>query len=209
MPAKMTSAAWGRGAKNALICLVVLVAFLGVLAFAISAVFQQSVGESWWMALATSWALVFAIFVFSWLYGKNRGGAVLLDCGSHPTRKLFLINAALFLLMGAGGSFAFSVDSFGEFRIASALFGFTFGFTFSIYFVIMASGRLQIREQGIWQYWGLLKWQNIKSYEWEGEADATLMLQARTRLPFLGRGALPVPVEHKDAVDELIRQHHM
>jgi hypothetical protein len=53
----------------------------------------------------------------------------------------------------------------------------------------------------------LLKWQKIQSYQWEGETDSTLMLQAKTKLPFLGRGALPVPIEHKDAVDELIKNY--
>ena len=199
----MTYAAWRRGSKNALICLVGMVAFLGVLAFAISAIFQQTIRDSFGMAFCIFWILTFAVFVFGWLYGKNGSGSVLLDCGPHPTRSLFLINAVLFLLMGAGGSFAFVANNFDKFGIAGALFGVTF----SIYWVIMASGRLQIREYGIWQYWGLLKWQKIKSYQWEGETDSTLMLQAKTKLPFLGRGALPVPIEHKDAIDELIKQY--
>ena len=203
MPVRMTSAAWRRGSKNALICLVRVVAFLGVLAFAISAIFQQTIRDSFGMAFCIFWILIFAVIVFSWLYGKNGSGSVLLECGPHPTRSLFLINAVLFLLMGAGGSFTFFANNFDKFGIAGALFGVTF----SIYWVIMASGRLQIREHGIWQYWSLLKWQKIKSYQWEGETDSTLMLQAKTKLPFLGRGALPVPIEHKDAIDELIKQY--
>ena len=202
MPARMTSAAWRRGSKNFLICLVGVVAFVGILTFAIWTIFQHTIRDSFWMAFGIFWTLIFAVFVFSWLYGKNGSGSVLLDCGPHPTRSLFLINAVLFLLMGAGGSYAFFANNFDKFGIVGALFGLTF----SVYWVIMAFGRLQIREHGIWQYCSLLKWQMIQSYQWEGETDSTLMLQAKTRLPFLGRGALPVPIEHKDAVDELIKK---
>ena len=203
MPARMTSATWQRGFKNALICLVGVSTFLGVLTFTISTIFQQTFQLSFVMAFIIFWIFIFAVFVCSWLYGKNSSGSVLLDCGPHPARSLFLFNAVLFLLIGAGGSFAFLAINFDKFGIAGALFGITF----SVYWVIMAFGRLQIREHGIWQYWSLLKWHKIQSYQWEGETDCTLILQAKTKLPFLGRGALPVLLEHKDAIDVLIKKY--
>ena len=105
--------------------------------------------------------------------------------------------------MGVGGGFAFFANEFDKFGIAGALFVLTF----SVYWVIMAFGRLQIRENGIWEFWSLLTWQKIESYEWKGESDSTLMLQAKTKLAFLGRGALPVPIEHKEAVAELMTKY--
>ncbi|MCF6284010.1 MAG: DUF5673 domain-containing protein [Candidatus Hydrogenedentes bacterium] len=71
----------------------------------------------------------------------------------------------------------------------------------------MALGRLQIREKGLWQHWSLLKWQKIESYEWKGESDCILMIQAKTIFPFLGRGALPIPIEQKAAVEKLLQAH--
>ena len=196
----MTAAAWNRGLKNALICAVSVFALVGVLALAISAIFQQPIRDSFGVAFAIFWILIFAVFVFSWLYSMNVSGSVLLDCGPHPTRGLFLVNAVLFPVMGAGGSLAAFASKFDEFGIASALFGVTF----AVFWVIMAFGRLQIREMGIWGYWGLLRWEKLVSYAWHGD---TLMLQTKTVLTFLGRGALPVPSEHKTAVDETIKYY--
>ena len=106
--------------------------------------------------------------------------------------------------MVVGGGFAlFFANEFDKFGIAGALFGLTF----CVYWVIMAFGRLQIRQNGIWQFWSLLKWQKIDSYEWKGESDSTLILQTKTKLPFLGRGALPVPLEHRDAVEDLMKKY--
>ena len=197
MPARMTFAVWSRGFKNMLICLMGVVAFVGGLAFAISAIFEQTRRESLTTAFWIFWILIFAVFVFGWLYGKNGGGAVLLDCGPHPARILFLICAVLIMFMAAGDSF------FGKSGIVSTLVGITF----AVYWAIMAFGRLQVREHGIWQYCGLLKWHKIQSYRWEGETAPTLMLQTKTKFLFLGRGALPVPVEQKDAVDELLKKY--
>ena len=94
-------------------------------------------------------------------------------------------------------------NKFGKFDTV----GILFGVTVSIYWVIMALGRLQIREHGIWQYCGLLKWNKLEGHHWEGTGDCTLMLRAKSKLPFLGKGALPVPAEHRSAVDELIKAH--
>ena len=95
---------------------------------------------------------------------------------------LLLINAALFLVMGLG----FVGSSLSKcIAIASPVLGTSFG----IYWLIMASGRLQIREAGLWQYWALLRWDKIDSVRWSG--DSTLMVQAKTYFPFLGRGLYP------------------
>jgi hypothetical protein len=72
---------------------------------------------------------------------------------------------------------------------------------------MMALGRLQLTENGIWQYWSLLKWDNIASYAWQGDTRPTLMLQTKSKYPILGRGALPVGPEHRDAISELLERH--
>ncbi len=201
MPARMTAAAWRRGLINGLVWGVVLLAFLGVLTLAIWAVFRHPIGDSIAIAIGISWVPIFGAFLFSWLYGKNASGSVVLDCGPHPAKLHFLASALFFLFVGAG--FVAVPNMFGKFGIAVNLFGVTV----SIYWVIIAFGRLQIREHGIWQYCGLLKWDKLDGHHWEGTGDCTLMLRAKSKLPFLGKGALPVPAEHKSAVDELIKAH--
>ncbi len=200
MPARITATVWRRGATNALIWSLILLVCWLLVATLISSVSPYSFGESFWLAWAFLWGLTFVLFTGTWLYALNAGGRILLDCGPHPTRFLFLMNAALFVAIGLGGTFV--GNSFSRsIAIASPVLGISFG----IYWLIMASGRLQIRAGGLWQYWGLLRWDKIESCRWSG--DSTLTLKAKTRFPFLGRGALPVPPEDKQAVNELLQKH--
>lgn len=201
MPPRMTSVAWQRGFKNAIICGIGVLGVIGILTFGISALTGRTLRDSGAIAFAIFWVAIFAAFVLTFLVGRGKRGAILLDCGHHPTRALFLFNAVIFAFLGLGGGFASNVfDTLGS---ASALFGITF----SVYWVLMSFGRLQIVENGIWQYWSLLKWQQLESYEWQGDANATLKLQTKTKLLFLGRGALPVPAEHKESVSELLEKY--
>src|SRR5215469_10418134 len=156
MPARMTATAWDRGAKNALICGAIFVGGWCLAAVLVAAVTRWSVRDAFWPAFAVLWGLLLLAFLGTWLYGLNAGGRVLLDCGPHPARLLFMLNAALFLVLGGMGGFAgLAWKSFG---ITSLVFGITFG----VYWVIMATGRLQVREGGLWQYWALLRWDKIE-----------------------------------------------
>ncbi len=206
MPARMTADLWRRGAKNSLICVVELLVVWLATTLAISLILGQSLRASWLSAYLILLALLGICSLGSWFYGRNTAGPVILDCGAHPSKRPFLFNAASVALLGTGGGLAFG-KSGAVFGIAFGTFSAVFGIVFGIYWLIMAFGRLQIRQNGIWSYWGLLKWDRLKSYRWEGDTDCTLMLQAKSRLPFRGRGALPVPMEHKNRIDELLQQH--
>ncbi len=201
MPPRMTGIAWQRGIKNAVICLIGVLGVIGIMAIGVSALTGRTFQDSAAIAFGIFWIGIFVAFVSTFLIGRGKRGEVLLDCGHHPTRALFLLNAAIFAFLGLGGGFA--SNTFDSLGIASALFGVTF----SAYWVLMSLGRLQVVENGIWRYWSLLKWQKLHSYEWQGNSRPTLMLQTKTKLPFLGRGALPIPAEHKEAFSKLLEQY--
>lgn len=189
-----------QGGRNALVCGVGVLGVWGLLALGIWGIFKQPLRDSFVLGFGVLWVLIFVAFIFGWLHAKSVAGSVLLDCGPHPTKSMFLFNAVIFLLLFGGGGFARLVQEFDSFGIAGVLFGISF----SVYWLVMALGRLQIRDNGIWQYWGLLKWDKLQHYQWEGDS---LLLQAKTRFPFLGRGALPVPAEHKRSIEEFLRKH--
>ena len=146
----------------------------------ISSVSHRSLSDSFWLAVAILSGLIFLLFLGTWLYGLTAGGRVLLDCGPHPTRVLFLINIAFFMIMGLTGGLAL-----GSLSNLLALARPVFGISLGIYWLIMATGRLQIRGGGLWQYWALLRWDKIESCQLS--RDSTLIAKAKTRLPFLGR----------------------
>lgn len=198
MPSRMTTTAYAQGIKNALICGIGVLAFLLSIAGVISLVSGKPIRESYGTAIAILWGLITVWFFAAWIYGRQTGGQVVLDCGPHPARKLFLINAVIFLFLGVTGGFAGT-------SAASKVLGPVFGISFTLYWVIMATGRLHMRETGIWLYWSLLRWSKIDSYSWAN--DCTLLLKTKGALSSLGRGALPVPPEHKEAVEQLLQKH--
>jgi hypothetical protein len=196
----MTPTAWVRGIKNASICGVIFLSGWWLTARVTAIVFHRPLVDSYLIAYAVLWSLIFSLFLGTWLYGRNAGGGVLLDCGPHPTRVIFLIYAALFLGVGlVCGSTVGQLPK--SFQVACPVFCISFG----VYWLIMASGRLQIRRDGLWQYWALLRWEKIESCRWSG--DSTLLVRAKSLLPFLGQGALPVPPKDKQAVAELLQKY--
>ena len=188
--ARMTSTVWIQGVSNFLVCgsIVASVGFL--LGGLISSFFHRPLSESFYLGLGCIWGLAFILFLLNWILDFNAGGHILLDCGPHPTRVLFLIDSALFLILGLWSGFGGKV-----------FFGFAPGSIFAISFgilsLILASGRLQIREGGIWQYWAFVRWERIESCRLT--EDSTLLIRAKRRLPLL-RGAVSVPADQREAI---------
>ncbi len=148
---------------------------------------------------AAIFAIIFPFFLASMAIGRALAGEVLLDCGPFPSRKLFGAMSVLMFVVSVGTAIS-ATETFAN-LIAAFFCGL------ALYLLIASTGRLQICENGVFQYWSLLRWNKIKSYRWEGTTDATLMLQTTNSFAFLGRGALPVAIEQKDAVDALMQQH--
>lgn len=172
--------------------------FVVVVALLVSYFFNGLAVASVGIAFGLVFFLSIPGVIVSWVWGRASSGAVLLDCGPHPTRVLFIMNAVFMALSGCGvlGSVPDMAGGVGSLLL----------FSFACYWGLMASGRLQVCENGLWQYWSLLKWGKIKSYHWKGQSDATLMVQTTNRFAFLGRGALPVRKEFQQAVDELVQR---
>ncbi|MEX0937730.1 MAG: hypothetical protein WDZ59_07695 [Pirellulales bacterium] len=195
----MTKTAHRRGMVNAAIVAAVMYTLVGAVSLAISKLFHISMIFAVGGTFGVVWAVTFSAFLVSMLMGRTRAGYLLLDCGPHPSRKMFL-TMSVFLCMSAICSLVASTDAF-------AILISLFLFTFASFFMITSTGRLRFCENGVWQYWSLLRWSKIESYRWEGTTDATLMLQAKTWFAFMGRGSLPVAIEQKDDVDALMQQH--
>ena len=105
VPARMTLTAYGQGIKNALVCGAALLAVWLLTAGATSLVADKPIQEGafGWLAFGLLWGLALLWFLATWLYGRQAGGQVLLDCGPHPTRTLFLFMAFIFLFTGITG----------------------------------------------------------------------------------------------------------
>lgn len=191
MFAGMTTDAWRTWFTSMLLLVLGLCAAWGVITVAVALATEQTLGASSVRAGNLLWWFLLLYIAGSWLYGRLVGGRLLLDCGSNPIR-LFALPLAAFFIFGAlwdlstKGSAPFWDMSIGAF------------------YLLMAFGRLQIRENGIWEYLTLLRWRNVVSYRWPN--DATLVLQTKGFLK-PSRTILPVPPEKQAVVDALLAQH--
>lgn len=195
----LTKAARRRGMKNAAIVAVAMYSFVGAVSVTMSKLFQVDMLFAVGGTFGVLCAIVFPAFFISMLIGRALAGDVLLDCGPHPARKRFFTMSVL-LFLSAICTLVVSTDAF-------AILIFLFLSTFAAFFLTASKGRLRFCENGVWQYWSLLRWRKIESYRWEGTEDATLMLQAKTWFASMGRGALPVVIEQKDDVDALMQRN--
>ena len=194
----MTKDAYVRGYINLGICLMVI-SPVWLIAFGINRQFDTGMILATMGTFAGLFMIVFPIMIWSMVKGRICAGKVLLDCGPHPVAKQFRLTAVL-MFAGAVGAVIVSTDLFA---ILVAIFLAGFG----LYWLLVSTGRLQICENGVFQYFGLLRWDQIKSYRWKGDTDTTLMVQTTSPFAFMGRGALPVANEQKDAVDVLLQKH--
>ena len=141
------------------------------------------------------WSVLLVIFG-KWIYNQSIGGKVLLDCGTYPNKWWVCLAAIVFVLV---------VELYAAFAPRSTPNVLSWNLTLMV--VLMAAsmliagfGRLQVRENGIWDRVSLLPWGKIGSYSWA--EDFTLLVSKKSW--FSLRRAFPIPAEQKQAVDELL-----
>lgn len=191
MPARMTPTAWAQGFTNAAVCAVGLatVVLLGgaLVAWATGLPPSHAAAGAFGAVLVATNAAFYATLARD----RRARGRLLLDCGAHPVRRLFAVEGWLFLVF-AVATFRYST-LMGSLLAAPALL-----------FLVFSTGRLQVRENGLWQYWSLLRWDRVASYQWAD--DGTLILRGRGPFHSL-RGALPVPPESRAEVKALLAKY--
>ena len=162
------------------------------------------------------WVALLSFGLAKWVFDRRASGPTVLDVAAFPARTLPKWSALLSgtlpkwcaLLLIACGVVVGVVGLITTFDETSAImFWSVLLVAGGVLSLVEASSKIQICENGIWVYLGLLKWDKIKSYHWEGEPNCVLMFQTRSRVPFLRSGAIAIPEENKDAVDELLKEH--
>jgi membrane associated rhomboid family serine protease len=146
MPAQMTPIAPARGKKNATIVFVGLIIFVGLASYAIAVLTNRSLVVSSGLGGAVLAVLSFTAFFGLWLRDRRRRDVVILDCGPHPTKWLFLMLAPVIPLLGISSMMIEPSERTMWTLGVPALMLFQGPF-----FAIMGFGRLQVTEQGFWQ----------------------------------------------------------
>ena len=187
---QMTATATQQGQKNAMVCAVFVLAFSGLVYWLLITVTALPRMNALFSAFMINFVVCLFAMLAGWIRGIQLRGALILDCGSHPGRRLFLINAVMFLALSLSG-FAIWVP------------GAIFMLLFAAYWIFMATGRFAAYSGGLWVYHSLVRWDNISHYSWT--RDNTLILQS-TGFFSWSRSAIPVPAEGVDDVRRLLAQ---
>lgn len=198
----MTETETKVGTKNALICGAGLLIGLTAISLIMTRLSGQSFKISFSSSLDVFCLVAFIVSIVYWVRGHSLAGPLLLDCGPHRTSSHFRRTAGLGLIIGIW-VFVQSISN-GESRNFTEV---SYWLTVSAYFFAMSYGRLQLRQNGIWQYWGLLRWKDVGSYHWEGQPLPTLVVIARRRFWISSQGAMSVPPHLKQQFDNILREH--
>jgi len=214
---RMTTIEYIVGGRNMLFWAACLL-LLGCMIFlVVHLAFGQSVEASLLVSFGVLLVCSTAWFWAQLVHDKRTSGGLLLDCGTNPYRRSFIRNA---VLSAFGGVFYGCVGIVGNQLISPAwpdaavmsrqlLRGTVLLVAVHLmavpYWITLASRRLQVREQGIVSFGGVLRWHSIRSWSWE--PGGVLLVQAKSSLSFPSEGVIRFPLEYKHAVEELLRQH--
>lgn len=147
-------------------------------------------------------SLGFVALLGQWLYGRSTAGRILVDGGPRPGRSRFWIMGSCCLIV----TLYLIVGLLTQPRTA---LGISVGIYFVVitsYFFVMATGRLQVRDNGLWLYSRLLRWRKIGSYHWMNES--TLLVRPKGRFSLLTQEVFSVPPEHRQAVEKFVTEHY-
>jgi hypothetical protein len=195
---------WLRVLAVVLALIAGLVAYLCLIAFDISLIFNRGFGESFkgTFLFVEFVALLALLVTFGiWASTLRDKGRVLIDFGPDQMRSFFLAVGVL-CLVAAIASGVSTVMNSGQ-RWSTVMLA-PLQLALAAQFLVRGRGRVQITENGIWQNLTLLRWEKIGSYRWAN--DSTLVAVN-------GQGPLSVkllvPSEHKPAVEQILTQHRL
>jgi hypothetical protein len=138
------------------------------------------------------------------MFQRKQAGDMLLDCGTSPTKALYLLLAVAGLLLMLGNGLLVQRDGLDRPEPISGMF---LGVVLLVYGLWAAFGHLQFREKGIWSYTDLVPWERIESYRWDHESGRTLFLTIRRRFAFFFPHEFPlvIPADQTRRVDQLLK----
>lgn len=156
-------------------------------------------------------SVLFWIQILTWQRRKRQAGYLLWHLGWPLTHRYMLLASAIFFFLAILQTFVF---------ITLAINGFSSSFSIEYYLsqiILYWSGafyclwtgfsKLQLREKGIYFKFGLVKWQQIASYKWEGEKANILTIWLKQPIPLLQTRSWSIPVALKNPVERVISQN--
>ena len=138
-------------------------------------------------------------FIFYLLWSNWQAGSVLLDLGS--TRKHTRIILGIMLI---GGGIFWLVPEILEPKSKTEISQGLFWLLLGVIILLPVLTHNKIRERGIIYDDRFTKWEQIKSYKWDG---FYLILIIKHPFPSFRTRSIRIPSQHKDSVEKLLKQY--
>lgn len=161
--------------------------------------------------------LLIVFSVMSWLtiitagLRKRQAGFLLWNLGWPSTHKYLLVASFLFFISAILQTILFfnlgKKGFSGSMTIPEySLSQIVLYWSVAIYLYWAGLSKLELRENGIYFKFGLIKWDKITNYRWEGASGTTLTVWLKQSLPLFPTRSWPIPLALKNAVDRVIFQ---
>ena len=138
-----------------------------------------------------------------WLDGTRSRGEVLVDIGFIKDRDGLIFGCFLFLLMDL-------ILNFGDWSLARTfrMGGHFYLITVAFFLWVVANSSLKITQNGIWVYTGLIRWQDIHSYYWEGDCKLIIKTKGKWFEKFSMTHLHLNNADQKAGVDSILQQKY-
>lgn len=158
---------------------------------------------------------LFVIFAgIAWTYiitaprRKKQAGALLWNLGWPSEHKMMLLTGTiLFILAIVPTTQFFYLAKIGDEKLTYYFYLAISYWSTVIYFFWAGLSKLELRENGIYFKFGLIKWQEIALYKWKGKKGNTLTVWLKNRIPFCSKRSWQIPLDHKETMDTILNQY--
>lgn len=164
--------------------------------------------------LLVALAVLSLIFIIGslvmWFWRKQYTGSLLLNVGRTRSHWLILGTGMIFLLLAVGQTYTLIIQTAEFFSEDNniLLFNIVINWALAIFLLVSGLSKLELREKAICFMAAVIKWDEIKSYKWEGKQQNILTIWLKKR--FLGLPnfkILPISVNQKAAVEAILSEH--
>lgn len=156
-------------------------------------------------------SVLFWIQILTWQRRKRQAGYLLWHLGWPLTHRYMLLASTMFFIIAILQTFVFInlvINGFSSsFSIEYYLSQIILYWSGAFYCLWTGFSKLELREKGIYFKFGLVKWQQISSYKWEGEKGNILTVWLKQPIPLWQTRSWSIPAALKNPVERVISQN--
>jgi vacuolar-type H+-ATPase subunit I/STV1 len=150
-----------------------------------------------------------AISIIPWIRRQQQAGDLLIDLGKKHYMRNFILFMGIFQMLI--GIVVFLLNFYiGKKVLYEAIADNSIFFASSIIAILCGSNHIEIRDKGIYYQLSLIEWNLIASYRWTGVNRDLLIINYKSKLPFVF-GLIKIEIDilqdKKEQVKQILSQY--